>query len=436
MATPPPTRRFADGDPVPGLDYWRGLAGRARALRVAPEEPLEATRTPGGTLLRAPATVRDAGRTRVDARLLNGGSGPTYDWEEVQFDRASGSWLTVDGGRSGTADLYEWDQDDTVPVGSVVEAWYYPEVTPPDWRFEFLRRRESCDGPITVTFTAHIGCCPVTGASIVFYRHDTAHGAEDVLAGCTVDAFGECMVTMPEEVLPGDIVDWVASLGDCPDQSDEILLHCGAQSVDVTFFDFDLLPGTITLTDPLGTVVVLTRIGAVGTADGRLWRGTHEYTLTNAYGCDPVTITVRYTWGAIDTTNPFTGQVTGSVPCGLELYTESPYFPGGGAHLVMLPGELYNCLESLGGAPPPGSVAYTEPDPGPEMSCCPLLMEYTPYQNFVEYDDPDAGNEFFFGQLCGCSQGWWNTFTTAGSGPGGLCDFRLFPCNTAFTVTL
>ena len=67
---------------------------------------------------------------RLLTNAAGGLCGGAYNWEEVVWDPAVCNWVTMSGGRSGSAfDLpaFEANGSVTVSIGRVVRAWFAPD---------------------------------------------------------------------------------------------------------------------------------------------------------------------------------------------------------------------------------------------------------------------------------------------------------------------
>lgn len=260
-----------------------------------------------------------------------------------------------------------------------------------------------CPAPIPIRFAGLAGCCPAYPFDVELFDGDDSLGTWTI----TDPGLGTGpSFTLPTTVLPGTVISWTATKSPYPEKSGTFTLACDGYSTDVVFWSQADLPDGITLTDPLGNAIGLTRRGA----GLHIWDGTFTYTLSHPYAPD-ILVKVDYTWN--------------DGPCVLRMHSDFntdmdfTLYPGAG-----LLGVNY-CVDSVSSddtwVPPTGAT-----------ECDPLLMEYLPWWNITGNHPGHAGPPVTKSSVCACGSPFFNGITANFL----LQGYLLFPCEGAFTVTL
>lgn len=152
-------RRFASGDLVPSIPWWRRLSDRVAALAIKARPPLYASWNRAGTRLDYVPRQSFAGIIKQET---SSGFGSFYTVAEARFDPTSKLWGETESGR--TVSAYEYNRQSGIPSGTVVEVH---QSIVGDWRFWIPR---GAPPP-----RAEIACtpCPMpVDADLTFYLRE------------------------------------------------------------------------------------------------------------------------------------------------------------------------------------------------------------------------------------------------------------------------
>lgn len=372
------------------------------------------------------------------ARLLGVNSlTRAYSWTEV-YNAGAANWVTLAGGRSGVNNAFESNLAIDIPVGSnggaVVELM--PGYGGADWRFQWQRiggptptpcsRAQSvliCVSvaccwnlsPLTITITnpatsTTVGTCTTTSSLIDCYNGSGA------TQGCSIDL---------SNVGKGVTLQWSFTDPTFGTFSGTFITNCGPSYISVVLWNTDLLPDTLTLTDPDGNAISITRQGPIGTAGGGIWQGSQGYTRLDGCGAAHG-FTLLYTWrscglNAVLTT--FDGFTPPPNPwyayqINLGCFTSSNYE----AQSYFGDFAVFNAL--------PDWTAPTD-----SISLVPPHIDYTQWFNQVIYighptiiKKGGCGFSGSFGQPS--SSAFFNPIITLHCG-----TWQMFPCTSKWTLT-